>query len=42
MFEQIAIDVLGQIKPRYIGPIGNRVSALAGVPGDPLGLHSMI
>lgn len=26
----------GQIAPRYIGPIGNRVSAVAGVPGDHL------
>jgi photosystem II stability/assembly factor-like uncharacterized protein len=27
--------VLGELKFRYIGPEGNRVSAIAGVPGDP-------
>src|SRR5258706_11563313 len=26
---------LAQIRWRYIGPVGNRVSAVAGVPGDP-------
>ena len=25
----------GQLKFRYIGPVGNRISAVAGVPGDP-------
>jgi photosystem II stability/assembly factor-like uncharacterized protein len=32
-----AVDakVLGELKFRYIGPEGNRVSAIAGVPGDP-------
>ena len=29
-------DVYGQMRWRYIGPEGNRVSAVAGVPGDPL------
>ena len=28
--------VFGQLAPRYIGPVGNRVSAVVGVPGDPL------
>ncbi len=36
MSGQITADVFGQLKPRYIGPIGNRVSAVAGVPGDHL------
>jgi hypothetical protein len=30
-----ASKVLGDLKFRYIGPEGNRVSAIAGVPGDP-------
>jgi len=28
--------IFGQLVPRYIGPVGNRVSAVAGVLGDPL------
>ncbi|HEV3460062.1 MAG TPA: hypothetical protein VHG32_26240, partial [Thermoanaerobaculia bacterium] len=28
-------DPFGALKFRYIGPEGNRVSAVAGVPGDP-------
>ncbi len=30
-----AADSLGALHWRYIGPVGNRVSAVAGVPGDP-------
>ena len=29
-------DVYAQLRWRHIGPEGNRVSAVAGVPGDPL------
>ncbi len=29
-------DMFGQLRWRHIGPEGNRVSAVAGVPGDPL------
>jgi photosystem II stability/assembly factor-like uncharacterized protein len=29
-------DVYSQLKWRYIGPTGNRVTSVAGVPGDPL------
>jgi photosystem II stability/assembly factor-like uncharacterized protein len=32
----IAPSVYGQLQWRHIGPEGNRVSAVAGVPGDPL------
>src|SRR5258708_8376230 len=28
-------DAYAQLKFRYIGPVGNRVVAVAGVPGDP-------
>ena len=31
----IAADAYQQLKFRYIGPVGNRVIAIAGVPGDP-------
>lgn len=31
-----ADDPFAELELRYIGPIGNRVSAVAGVPGDPL------
>jgi len=31
----IAPDAYAQLKFRYIGPVGNRVIAVAGVPGDP-------
>ena len=33
---QISPDAYKQLKFRYIGPVGNRVSAVAGVRGDPL------
>jgi photosystem II stability/assembly factor-like uncharacterized protein len=29
------VDLFGQLKYRHIGPVGNRVSAVVGVPGDP-------
>jgi photosystem II stability/assembly factor-like uncharacterized protein len=32
----VPADVYKQLRWRYIGPEGNRVSAIAGVPGDPL------
>ena len=32
----IPADLYSQLRWRYIGPEGNRVSAIAGVPGDPL------
>ena len=32
----VAPSVYGQLQWRHIGPEGNRVSAVAGVPGDPL------
>ena len=28
-------DLYGQLRYRYIGPVGNRISAVVGVPGDP-------
>src|SRR5437762_2534699 len=31
----IAPEAYAQLKFRYIGPVGNRVIAVAGVPGDP-------
>src|SRR5258706_14804234 len=31
----IAPETYAQLKFRYIGPVGNRVIAVAGVPGDP-------
>src|SRR5215831_5952919 len=31
-----APDVYSQLRWRYIGPEGNRISAVVGVPGDPL------
>ena len=33
---QISPDTYSALRWRYIGPEGNRVSAIAGVPGDPL------
>ena len=33
--QQISPDVYKQLKYRHIGPVGNRVIAVAGVPGDP-------
>lgn len=32
---QISPDVYGQLQFRYIGPVGNRTTAVAGVPGSP-------
>ena len=32
---QIASGLLSQLRYRYIGPVGNRVIAAAGIPGDP-------
>ena len=29
-------DVYSQLRWRYVGPEGNRIAAVAGVPGDPL------
>ena len=36
MSTKITSDLYGQFVPRYIGPMGNRVSAVAGVPGNSL------
>src|SRR5215831_15749067 len=35
--QPIAFDpaAAAEIKPRYIGPVGNRTVAVAGIPGDP-------
>ncbi len=33
---EISPDLYKQLSFRYIGPVGNRVSAVAGVPGNPL------
>ena len=33
--QTVADSLLSQLKYRYIGPEGNRVSAVSGVPGDP-------
>ena len=33
--DQIGDDFFGQLEYRHIGPVGNRVSAVMGVPGDP-------
>ncbi len=32
---QAAADVFGQLRYRHAGPVGNRVIAVAGLPGDP-------
>ena len=32
---QIGSEQLNQLRYRYIGPVGNRVIAVAGIPGDP-------
>ncbi len=37
--ETVLPDLLKNLKYRYIGPPGNRTSAVAGVPGDPLTLY---
>jgi hypothetical protein len=34
--QEITPDVYRGLEYRYIGPVGNRISAVAGVPGDPL------
>lgn len=36
MSNHLNSDAFGQLEPRYIGPIGNRVSAVAGIPGNHL------
>ena len=33
-------DPFAELELRYIGPVGNRVSAVAGVPGDPLVVYA--
>src|SRR6266536_498266 len=33
---RVSPDLYSRLQWRYIGPEGNRVSAVAGVPGDPL------
>src|SRR5262249_15316997 len=33
--QQISSDAFGSLRYRYIGPVGNRVSAVAGVTGQP-------
>jgi photosystem II stability/assembly factor-like uncharacterized protein len=37
---RIGADVYSQLRWRYIGPEGNRVSAVAGVPGNPLVIYA--
>src|SRR2546430_2353890 len=32
---QISPDVYNEMKFRYIGPVGNRATAVAGIPGNP-------
>ncbi len=34
--QQLSQEMLDQFRFRHIGPVGNRVAAVAGVPGDPL------
>ena len=34
--QQVAPEAYGQLRYRHIGPVGNRLAAVAGVPGDPL------
>ena len=34
--QQVAPETYGQLRYRHIGPVGNRLAAVAGVPGDPL------
>jgi photosystem II stability/assembly factor-like uncharacterized protein len=38
--QRIPADLYSQLRWRYIGPEGNRVSAVAGVPGDPLVVYA--
>jgi hypothetical protein len=35
MSQEIQADIFSQLKYRHIGPVGNRVIAVVGVPGDP-------
>ena len=28
-------DVMGALRYRYIGPVGNRLTSVVGIPGDP-------
>ena len=37
---RISPDIYSSLEWRYIGPEGNRVSAVAGVPGDPLTVYA--
>ncbi|MGH8187042.1 MAG: WD40/YVTN/BNR-like repeat-containing protein, partial [Steroidobacteraceae bacterium] len=37
---RVATDALSALRWRYIGPEGNRFSAIAGVPGDPLVVYA--
>jgi photosystem II stability/assembly factor-like uncharacterized protein len=37
---RIPVDTYSQLRWRYIGPEGNRVSAIAGVPGDPQTIYA--
>lgn len=34
--QELSTDQIQQIKFRHIGPIGNRIIAVAGIPGDPM------
>src|SRR5690606_2807951 len=34
--QQVSADALRPLTFRHIGPVGNRVSSVAGIPGDPL------
>ena len=38
--QRINADMFAQLRWRHIGPEGNRVSAVAGVPGDPLAYYA--
>jgi photosystem II stability/assembly factor-like uncharacterized protein len=37
---RVSADLYDQLRWRYIGPEGNRVSAIAGVPGDPQTIYA--
>ncbi|MHC4094395.1 MAG: hypothetical protein ACYSVY_29685 [Planctomycetota bacterium] len=34
--QEISQDLYQQLRYRHIGPVGNRVSTVVGVPGDPM------
>ncbi|MFT6807887.1 MAG: photosystem II stability/assembly factor-like uncharacterized protein [Saprospiraceae bacterium] len=34
--QELSKDQIGQLKFRHIGPIGNRIISVAGIPGDPM------